>query len=397
MKQVKTIIYAQSGGPTSVINSSLYGVIKQAKKKNIKLYLAKYGIQGLLNEEIFDADKLHEKDIDLLIQTPSSYLGSCRYKLKPHKEDASDYLKLKGIFEKYQIDAFLYNGGNDSMDTLNKISQFQKESGQANVNLIGIPKTIDNDLAHSDHSPGFPSAAKFVIQAFASIATDNDTYKKGRINIVEVMGRDSGFLTAATKLAKLVGHEPDLIYVPEVNFNVDKFVEDTKRIYAKKGRVNIAISEGIHTINGKLIYKQNASDNFNHAQLGGVGAYLASLFDTPTRSIELSLLQRSANFSLSKTDVKEAILVGKNALNLSLHTSDKTVCLTRLSSHPYKIKCKAFPTSEIANAIRKLPEEYIVNNNQISDSYIDYLLPLIQGETKLILKDGLIEISSKIF
>ena len=397
MKQVKTVIYAQSGGPTSVINSSLYGVIKQAKKKNLTLYLAKYGIQGLLNGDIFNASQLSEKEIELLIQTPSSYLGSCRYKLKPYEDDPTDYLRIKDIFEKYNIDAFLYNGGNDSMDTLNKIADYQTRKRQTQVNLIGIPKTIDNDLAHCDHSPGFPSAAKFVIQAFTSIAVDNNTYKKGRINIVEIMGRDSGFLTAATKLAKLSGHEPDLIYVPEVDFHLNKFISDTKRVFKEKGRANIAISEGIHSENGKLIYEQNSLDSFNHAQLGGVGAYLASLFNEPTRAIELSLLQRSANFSLSKTDVKEAIIAGKTAVNLALRTSNKTICLIRKSSSPYRIKYQGLPTSEIANAIRKLPREYIINDNQISDSYIDYLLPLIQGDVKLIKKDGIIDISRRFF
>ena len=310
-------MFGQSGGPTSVINSSAAGVFTEALKQDCitKVYGAAHGIRGVLDEEFYDIGEEDMKELMLLKNTPSSALGSVRYKLKPEKVDDTDYKRLLEVFKKYNIRYFFYNGGNDSMDTCNKVSKFMKKSGWE-CRVIGVPKTIDNDLYGTDHCPGYGSAAKYVATTMMELKLDANVYDTPMITVVEIMGRHAGWLTAAASLANYKGLGADLIYLPEVPFSVDKFKSDVKAVMEKNGgKCMVAVSEGISDANGKLIAEVLAGDNlardsFGHAQLGGVGAALANMckakFGCKTRAVEFSLMQRCGAHLASKTDVEEA-------------------------------------------------------------------------------------------
>ena len=279
-KLVGNLVYGQSGGPTAVINASAYGVITEALKNNeiIKeVYAMKHGIQGALNEDFYQMSEQDPEEIELLKHSPGSAFGTVRYKMPNFREDETDYIRLLYIFRKYNIRYFLFNGGNDSMDTCNKIADYMAHVGYE-IRVIGVPKTIDNDLPWTDHTPGFGSAAKYVANTMQEVAYDMIAYPKGKVTIVEIMGRHAGWLTAAASLANLTGHGPDLIYLPEVPFSIEKFKNDVRRVYGEKQQCLIAVSEGLKNEDGMFISSSSAlKDAFGHFQLGGVCTKLSQI------------------------------------------------------------------------------------------------------------------------
>jgi 6-phosphofructokinase 1 len=444
------LLYGQSGGPTAVINNSFLGVIDEAaKNKCITSVLgADHGISGVLEGFVYDIDKEERAELKLLKTTPAACLGSVRYKLKHFEQDETDYKKILDTFKKFDVRYFFYNGGNDSMDTCNKINQYMKKVGYA-CRIIGIPKTIDNDLFGTDHCPGYGSAAKYVATACMEIYNDATVYTTGSITIIEVMGRNAGWLTAATSLAAHLGKGPDLIYLPEIAFDTEKFVRDVKKVFDEKRNVLVAISEGIRDKNGKYIaeYSFDAeSDMFNNKQLGGAGDYLVRLckskIKTKIRAVEFSLLQRCAAHLSSKTDADEAYLAGRFAVRSAINemsgymvglkrdgdindgvggtASGATVTDAAATSgdtangaasvvggaatvggaaananatagnatsgaggEVRKYKCTPVLVSLEDAALKEkhLPLSYICENqNFVSQKFLDYALPLIQGE-----------------
>jgi ATP-dependent phosphofructokinase / diphosphate-dependent phosphofructokinase len=401
MKDLKgAALLGQSGGPTSVINASAAGVFIEALgQPNITdVYGAVHGIKGILNEEFYDIKKEDIEELNRLKNTPSSAIGSVRYKLKNPKVDDSEYQRLLEVFKKYNIRYFFYNGGNDSMDTCNKISKFFKKEG-FDCNVVGVPKTIDNDLNATDHSPGYGSAAKYVATTFMELYHDATVYDTPQVTIVEVMGRNAGWLTAASALAQAKGQGPDLIFLPEIPFDIDRFFEQVEAVLNEKGKVIVAVSEGIKTKEGKYIpelYQENLKkDAFGHAQLGGTAQVLAQELSArkpvKVRAIEFSLLQRCAAHLASKVDVTEAYNAGKRAVKAAVKgTSDKMVGFKRISSNPYKIKYVLLPLKLAANTEQKVPLEWILPDGKgMTQAFIDYALPLIQGDEKAKLVDGL--------
>lgn len=400
MKTLKGVaLLGQSGGPTSVINASAAGVFLQSlKEENITgVYAAKHGIKGILNEEFFDITKEDIHELELLKNTPASAIGSVRYKLKDPKVDQTDYLRLLEVFKKYNIRYFFYNGGNDSMDTCNKISKFFQEH-DFECRVIGVPKTIDNDLNITDHSPGFPSAAKYVATTFMELFHDSVVYDIPQVTIVEVMGRNAGWLTAASHLAKIKGQGPDLIYLPEVAFDEEDFFHQIQQLLKTNGKALVAISEGVKNKDGKYIPEalgELKTDSFGHAQLGGAAQVLASSvearFKVKVRAIEFSLIQRCAAHLASKIDVREAFHSGVKAVKAAISgETDKMVGFKRVSSFPYKIKYVLLPLSLAANTEQKVPLEWILPHGQgLTEDFVEYALPLIQGDDKAPLEDGL--------
>ncbi len=401
MKNLKgACMFAQSGGPTSVINSSAAGVFLEALKSPeiTKVYGAAHGIKGVLDEQFYDIGLEDKKELELLKYTPSSALGSVRYKLKDVSVDDTDYKRILEVFKKYDIRYFFYNGGNDSMDTCNKISKFLNGSGW-DCNVIGVPKTIDNDLFGTDHCPGFASAAKYIATTLMEINLDAKVYNTGMVCVIEVMGRNAGWLTAAASLAGYKGLGADLIYLPEVAFDVDKFVSDVEGVLAKNDNKCIAVvSEGIKLADGRYVGEFTASktDLFGHAQLGGVGQMLANVIKEKTgiktRAIELSLMQRCGAHLASKVDVEEAFGAGAEAVKAAVSgETDKMVCFERdMSTGHYVCKYKLLPLELAANTEKTVPLDWITDNGTaLSDKFVEYALPLIQGDAKAPLEDGL--------
>ena len=400
---VGAAMFAQSGGPTSVINASAAGVFIEALKqeKITAVYGAAHGIRGVLDENFYDIGKEDMEELLLLKNTPSSALGSVRYKLKDAKKDDTDYKRIVEVFKKYNIRYFFYNGGNDSMDTCNKISKYIKKSGW-DCNVIGVPKTIDNDLFGTDHCPGFASAAKYIATTIMEVNLDAKVYDTPMVCVIEAMGRNAGWLTASAALAGYKGLGADLIYLPEIDFSIEKFVADVKEVCAKKNNKCIAVvSEGIHDASGKLICEvlgeTGARDSFGHAQLGGVGAQLANLIKNETgfktRGVELSLMQRCGAHLASKVDVEETFRAGREAVKAAVRgTTDKMVVYKRDvdKNGNYKCKYSMVNLKLAANTEKTVPLEWITNNGTyISDEFVKYALPLIQGESKAPLVDGL--------
>ncbi|HIU99972.1 MAG TPA: 6-phosphofructokinase [Candidatus Stercoripulliclostridium merdipullorum] len=399
---VGACMFGQSGGPTSVINASAAGVITEAlKQKNITaVYGAAHGIKGILDEQFFDMGKEDLQEIMLLKNTPSSALGSCRYKLKDASVDDTDYKRILEVFQKYNIRYFFYNGGNDSMDTCNKVSKYLLSVGYE-CNIIGVPKTIDNDLYGTDHCPGYASAAKYVATTMMELNLDAKVYDKGQITIVEIMGRNAGWLTAAAALASYKGLGADLIYLPEIPFSADKFLADVKRVAdANNGKCIVAVSEGIKTEEGVYVAEAlsaaKAKDNFGHTQLGGLAANLAQLVSEriggKVRGIEFSLMQRCGAHIASAVDVEEAFLAGQTAVRAAVDgETDKMVVFERdMSDGSYKCNLKLMPVDLAANTEKTVPLEWIVNDGtMLSKEFVDYALPLIQGDSKAPLEDGL--------
>ena len=392
------LIIGQSGGPTAVINASAYGVIRTALDADCitKVYGAHYGIKGVLNDRLYIMDAEDREDLDKLMYTPSSALGSCRYKMKDPAEDETDYKRILEIFKKYDVRYFCYNGGNDSMDTCNKISKYMKRAGYE-CRVMGVPKTIDNDLFGTDHCPGYGSAAKYIATSIMEVCRDTVVYDTGVVTIIECMGRHAGWLTAAAALSNIGTHSCDLIYLPERDFSMEQFLSDVERVYNAKGNCIVAVSEGVHYADGTFVSeaKTSGTDGFGHAQLGGLAARLAGVvkdkLGVKTRGIELSLLQRCAAHCASKTDIDEAFLAGKTAVEAMLDgISDKMVGFECERKNGYVCKTKLLDLSDVANYENKVPQEWINDaGNDITNQFIDYALPLIQGETAMIKKDGL--------
>ena len=392
-------IIGQSGGPTSVINSSAYGVIRTAlDNENItRVFGAAHGIKGVLNDQLYDMGEEDAKELELLMNTPSSELGSCRYKMADPDSDDTDYQRILEIFKKYNVRYFFYNGGNDSMDTCDKISRFMDKSGWE-CRVMGVPKTIDNDLYNTDHCPGFASAAKYIATSCAEIYKDARVYDTGMVCIVEIMGRHAGWLTAASALAGTIGCGPDLIYLPETDFDMDRFVADVERVYKERGNCLVAVSEGVHYADGRFVSeaKTSATDGFGHAQLGGLAIQLSDLvnrtYGVKVRGIEFSLMQRCGAHIASGTDIEEAFNAGRKAVKAACAgKTDKMVAFERdMSSGSYKCKYKLIPVSEAANTEKKVPLEWITpDGTGLTKEYIEYALPLIQGSSKSPLEEGL--------
>ena len=385
------IIYGQSGGPTAVINSSLAGAIEASKEAGVKkIYGMHYGIEGFLNEDIIDL-RQHVKDaadISLLRRTPSAFLGSCRYKLPKVEGNEDVYEKIFEILEKYDIQYFLYNGGNDSMDTVKMLSDYAQLHNKPQ-RFMGVPKTIDNDLPVTDHCPGYGSAAKYIATSLKEIITDSDCYGPYRTSvcIVEIMGRHAGWLTAA---AALGGNKPDLIYLPEVSFDPDDFIKRIKKLAETKSSITVAVSEGIKLEDGRFVCELGSSsdklDAFGHKQLSGVGTYLAALISDKTgikaRAIEFSTLQRCASHVVSRTDADEAYNAGYLAAKKAFEGCTGSMITIKVESRaPYLVSYSDFDIHEIANVERKVPLEWITEDGTyVSDEFIAYARPLIMGE-----------------
>ena len=399
---VGACIFGQSGGPTSVINASAAGVFIEALKQDkiTAVYGAAHGIKGILNEEFYDIGQEDMDELLLLKNTPSSSLGSVRYKLKDPDLDDTDYKRILEVFRKYNIRYFFYNGGNDSMDTCNKVSKYLMKSGYQ-CNVIGVPKTIDNDLYGTDHCPGYGSAAKYVATTLMELNLDAKVYDKGQVAVVEIMGRNAGWLTAAAALAGYKDQGADLIYLPEVPFSVDKFLADVKRVMdANNGKCIACVSEGIRDKDGNFIVETlssaKAKDGFGHTQLGGLAIQLSDLvnrtYGVKVRGIEFSLMQRCGAHLASGTDIKEAFEAGRKAVKAACAgQTDKMVAFERdMSSGSYKCKYKLIPVSLAANTEKKVPLEWITpDGTGLTKEYIEYALPLIQGSSKSPLEDGL--------
>ena len=391
MSELKgAMIIGQSGGPTSVINASAYGAIKAGLDSDsiTTVYGAANGIVGVLNDKLYIMDKEDPAELELLKYTPSSALGSCRYKIADPDVDDTDYKRILEIFKKYDVRYFFYNGGNDSMDTCNKISKYMKKVGY-DCRVMGIPKTIDNDLFGTDHCPGFASAAKYIATSIAEVYQDSHVYDKGQVSIIEIMGRHAGWLAGAAGLATAMGAGPDLVYLPETDFDMKKFLADVKRIYDEKGNCLVAVSEGIHYADGSFVSeaKTSATDGFGHAQLGGLASMLADTVKNElgckVRGIELSLLQRCAAHCASKTDVDESYMSGKAAVENAV--AGKTDYMPGFKctrdENGYKCEIELLPLSEVANTEKKVPREWInEEGNGVTQEFVDYALPLINGE-----------------
>jgi len=387
-------IFGQSGGPTAVINASAYGVISQALQEDCitDVYAAEYGIKGVLGDRLFDMSKEDPKELIYLMNTPSSAFGSCRYKLKDPDLDDTEYKKILEVFEKHNVRYFFYNGGNDSMDTCSKISKYMQRVGYE-CRVMGVPKTIDNDLYGTDHCPGYPSAAKYIATSVMEVMQDARVYGAGQICVMEIMGRNAGWLTAASVLGRVNGFAPDLVYLPELQFDFERFLGDVVRVYKDKGTVLVAASEGLKFPDGSFVSdaKTSATDGFGHAQLGGLAAVLAGLvhttLGTKVRGIELSLLQRCAAHCASGTDIEEAVRSGQRAVTAAVDgTTDKMVAIERTYTEEgqYVSGLKLLNLSEVANYEKKFPREWINDEgNNIRDEFIDYALPLIQGHVAI--------------
>lgn len=383
-------IIGQSGGPTSVINASAYGVIRTALDTGCitKVYGAAHGIKGVLEDKLYDMGYEDAYELSLLMNTPSSELGSCRYKMADPEADDTDYRRILEIFKKYDVRYFFYNGGNDSMDTCDKISRYMEKSGYE-CRIMGVPKTIDNDLANTDHCPGFGSAAKYIATSCAEVYKDAHVYDTGMIVIIEIMGRHAGWLAASSALASLTGCGPDLIYLPERDFDMDEFVASADRIYREKGNCIAVVSEGIHYADGRFVSeaKVSATDGFGHAQLGGLASLLANVVKERTgakvRGIELSLLQRCGAHIASKTDVDEAFLAGKAAVEAAVAGETGKMVAFKRESADGKYVCvpTLVPLTSVANYEKKVPAEWITPDGaSVTQDFIDYALPLISGE-----------------
>lgn len=398
------VIVGQSGGPTAAINSSLAGVYRTAKDRGAKkVYGMLHGIQGLLKERYIDLSEhiTNELDVELLKRTPAAYLGSCRYKLPEIHENRDVYEKIFEILNKLEIEAFIYIGGNDSMDTIKKLSDYAIVTGQP-TRFVGCPKTIDNDLALTDHTPGYGSTAKYIGTSVKEIIRDGFCleYEKGVVTIVEIMGRNAGWLTGAAALAK--GEDcpgPDLIYLPELAFDLEKFSTKIKKLMEKKMSVVVAVSEGIKLEDGRYVCELGTGvdfvDAFGHKQLTGTASYLANFVagevGCKTRAIELSTLQRAASHLASRVDILEAYQVGGAAVKAADEgDSGKMVVIERFSDDPYQSGTEVKDVHKIANGEKLVPRNWVnQEGTYVTEEFITYVKPLIQGDVSPVMVDGI--------
>ena len=400
---MKNLLVAQSGGPTAAINATVAGVITEALTSGQVdgIWGAVNGIKGVLEERFVD---LREKiqgtgDLDLLCQTPAAALGSCRFKLKDPAVDDSQFSRIVEIFRKHDIKYFIYAGGNDSMDTVDKLSAYCREKGMDDIHVIGAPKTIDNDLVGTDHCPGFGSAAKYIGVTFSELERDCHVYDTKAVTIVEVMGRNAGWLTAASALARNNGGKgPNLIYLCEPAFSIEGFLEDVKRELETNDSVLVAISEGIKDKNGVYIsesVQSGAVDTFGHSYIAGSACVLEeavrSRIGCKVRSIELNLMQRCAAHVASRTDIQESRMLGMTACHLALEgKTGLMAAVERISDEPYQVRFTGIPVCSVANQEKKVPEDYInAAGNDVTEKMMSYLRPLIQGEAPVIYKNGI--------
>ena len=395
-------VVGQSGGPTAAINATLAGVIRGAKKSTCiqTLYGMRNGVEGLMREDLIDLSAYfeEEKKLELLVNTPAAALGSCRKKLPKMGEDDAFYEKMISIFQKYNIRYFFYIGGNDSMDTVAKLSEYTRAHDYEMI-ILGVPKTIDNDLVGTDHTPGFGSAAKYIAVTTQEIIRDCAVYQIPAVTIIEIMGRDAGWLTAASAIGRVVnGIEPDLVYLPERAFDMQKFFSDVRAAFAKHPNVVIAVSEGIRFADGRYVgegTQTGVKDAFGHAYLAGTGKALElavkAEIGCKVRSIELNLPQRCAAHLASEQDLYESVETGKFAVETAEQgITRQMITVRRVSTTPYLITFEPRDVSQIANKIRYVDDEFIhPEGNHVMDACCEYLLPLIQGEVKCKYENGL--------
>ena len=397
MAKKRNIIVGQSGGPTAVINSSLAGVYKNAIERGFdKVYGMLHGIQGLLDEQYIDlSTQIHsELDIELLKRTPSAFLGSCRYKLPEIHEDKAIYEKIFEILNKLDIYAFIYIGGNDSMDTVSKLSRYAAQTG-SDIRILGEPKTIDNDLIHTDHTPGFGSAARYVASTVREITIDANVYEKKSVTIIEIMGRHAGWLTAASALArKYIGDNPLLIYLPETAFDQEEFLKAVENSFEKNCNVIVCVSEGIHDDKGTFICEYDNSvgtDTFGHKMLAGCGKYLENLvrnrLGVKARSVELNVSQRCSASMMSATDQQEAIKAGEFGVQAALNgETGKMISFIRkeTADGTYTMECGLEDVNAICNEEKTVPLEWITEDgSDVTEAFINYARPLIQGTVQI--------------
>ena len=396
------VIVGQSGGPTAVINSSLAGVYKTAKDRGArKVYGMLHGIQGLLDEKYVDLSE-HIKsdlDIDLLKRTPSAYLGSCRYKLPEIKGNTEFYDHIFDILDKLEIEYFFYIGGNDSMDTIKKLSDYAILNGSS-IKFMGVPKTIDNDLAVTDHTPGYGSAAKYIASITKEVIRDGLVYGTKSVTILEIMGRNAGWLTGAAALAKGEDCEgPGMIFLPEIPFDVDEFIKKVEKLQKEKASVVVAVSEGVKVADGRYVCELTDNidyvDAFGHRQLTGTARYLAERISREvgckTRAIEFNSLQRCASHIVGRVDITEAFQVGGAAVKAAFEgETAKMVILKRISDDPYLCVTDLYDVHKIANVEKKVPREWINEaGDYVTPEFLNYVRPLIQAELTPMMVDGL--------
>ena len=399
---MKNMLVAQSGGPSAAINATITGVIDAgiASDQVGHVYGARNGIKGVLNENFVNLDEVCDtkEKRDLLSVTPAAALGSCRWKLKDPKENAEEFEEIIRILRKNNIGYFVYTGGNDSMDTVYKLSIYCKENNIDDIKVMGAPKTIDNDLGETDHCPGFGSAAKFIATAFTEIACDCFVYDVPSVTIVEVMGRNAGWLTASSALARTEERRvPQLIYLCEKVFDEEKFIEDVNKALEKENNIIVAVSEGVKDATGHYVGEETKSgkeDAFGHKYLSGIGKYLEGLVGNrigcKVRSVELNILQRCAGYMLSETDIIESRNLGAFAAVSAIRgESGKMSALKRICDDPYQVEIELADLSKIANFEKKVPMEWInEEDNDIKDDLLTYLKPLIQGEVQIPYENG---------
>jgi 6-phosphofructokinase 1 len=386
------IAVAQSGGPTCAINASLLGVFKGGiKSEGIDIIFGSLnGIEGIINDDLIILNDYVKTYLDLekLRQTPSTVLNSCRYKLPDFTEDSAIYEKITANLKSHGIGAFFYIGGNDSMDTVNKLSKYFTEN-KISIKVIGIPKTIDNDLMITDHTPGFGSAAKYVAATVQEIVRDCSVYSINSITIIEIMGRDTGWLTAASAVLRVNGEiAPHLIYLPETHFSIQNFIKDIKRVQQSRRAVVVAVSEGVVLEEGDINseFFNETSDEFGHRYLSGIGKTLENIvrreLGCKVRSIELNVMQRCSSHISSKTDIEEAEQIGVEAVKSALNgKTGKVMYFKRISNSPYTVVIDSVDVCEIANKVKYFPLGWINSaGNNVTDEAVDYILPLIQGE-----------------
>lgn len=392
-------VIAQSGGPTAVINASLLGVIEEAMQQKAidEIYGAKNGIIGLIDEELYDLKMEDPAELKLLKTTPASALGSCRYQLRPYEHEEKDYIKIFSVFEAHNIRYFFYIGGNDSMDTADKLTKYAKKIGY-DICIMGIPKTVDNDLVMTDHCPGYGSAAKYIATSIMEIARDAVVYPTNIVTIVEVMGRNAGWLAASAALASKDIGAPDLIYLPEIPFSIDDFIENVRNIHKKTGKITIVVSEGIKDKEGNYIADMSHKfgiDAFGHVQLGGAGFVLENIIreevEKRVKVIQFNVLQRSAAHILSKVDVEDAYMVGKMAVKYAVDGAcGYMVSIRRDSNSPYSSSTELIELYKVANAEKLVPLAWIsYDGNYVKDDIIEYIQPLTEGEVNIPFEKGL--------
>lgn len=392
------IAVAQSGGPTAAINASLAGVFSgaEAYPEVDEIFGSENGIEGILHNSLLNLRSIimDERDKQLLMKTPSTILGSCRFKLKGFEEDEENYRKILDTFKRHNIKAFFYIGGNDSMDTVMKLDKYFKAKG-VDIKVVGVPKTIDNDVTETDHTPGFGSAAKYVATSLQEIIRDSRVYSIPSVTIVEIMGRDAGWLAASSCVLRANGEPaPHMIYLPESDFSPEKYLEDVRQAQLRYKAVIVAVSEGIKCETGG--FSSELTDAFGHKYLSGIGKYLEKYtsehIGCKVRSIELNVMQRCSSHIASLTDIEEAERIGRAAISAALTEGKSGVMMVfrRISNNPYRVEIVTADITKVANREKKFPREWINSEgNNVTIDALNYFLPLIQGEPEIEYRNGI--------